>query len=134
MDCIFCKIVNKEIPSYVIHEDEKVQIFLDVNPEVNGHMLIIPRQHYSDINDINPEIISHMFMVGKEMYKLLLKTFKVQGVTFVQNNGCCQDIKHFHIHIIPRYKEDYKVKPIYINRNKMALTEVHELLLNNKEK
>ena len=58
-DCIFCKIVNNEIKSSTIYEDDLVKVFLDVNPNTNGHMLIIPKKHYENVLEIPTEIVSH---------------------------------------------------------------------------
>ncbi len=131
MDCLFCKIISGEVPSYTIYEDDIVIVFLDINPNVNGHMLIAPKKHYTDINDIDNDIIIHMLEICRKMYALLIKTFKAEGVTLVQNNGCSQDIKHFHMHIIPRCSEDKKLEPTYVNPNKMPLEAVKNMLIKN---
>lgn len=107
MDCIFCKIVNGEIPSYTIYEDEFVKCFLDINPDVNGHLLIIPKKHFKDIDDINELILTKIFNVAKKMKKLLEDKLNINGLTFIQNNGDVQEIKHFHLHLKPYYN----VKP-----------------------
>jgi histidine triad (HIT) family protein len=115
MDCIFCKIINKDIPSYTVYEDNVVKVFLDINPTSNGHMLIVPKTHYKDIEDIDLEVLNYINKIKKDMYKLLVSKLNVDGVTISQNNGLGQDIKHFHIHLIPRYKENElkNVKEIY---------------------
>ena len=69
MECIFCKIINEEIPSYTIYEDDKVKAFLDIEPDVNGHTLIIPKKHYQDIEDIdidNYDSFDLLYLVGKK--------------------------------------------------------------------
>lgn len=104
MNCIFCKIINGEIPSYTIYEDEMVKAFLDVNPDSNGHTLIVPKQHYQDIEDIPDDVLLHVFQVAKKIKQLLEEKLKIDGVTFVQNNGIVQEVKHFHLHIKPCYK------------------------------
>ncbi|MDD4035917.1 MAG: HIT domain-containing protein [Bacilli bacterium] len=106
MDCLFCKIIKGEIPSYTIYEDDLVKVFLDIHPCTNGHMLIIPKEHYVNINDIDLEVLKHINNIAKEMYKLLENKLNVDGITIVQNNGSAQEIKHFHTHIIPRYIND----------------------------
>jgi len=131
MNCIFCKIINNEIPSYTIYEDEIVKVFLDINPSVNGHMLIIPKKHFLDITDIDNEILAHMVMIEKRMFSLLKKSFQVDGVTFVQNNGCSQEVKHFHIHVIPRCLNENILEPQYINHDKITLDEAFTQLISN---
>lgn len=103
MDCIFCKIINKEIPSYTIYEDEIVKVFLDVNPNTNGHMLIVPKKHTIDITTIDDDTYLHIKKVSLEMKKLVEDKLEADGVTFAQNNGCCQDVKHYHMHLVPKY-------------------------------
>ncbi len=105
MDCLFCKIANGDIPSYTIYEDDVVKCFLDINPDSNGHCLIIPKKHFKDLDDINDETICYMFEKIKDIKKLLEKKLNTDGITLIQNNGDIQDVKHFHIHLKPYYKE-----------------------------
>ena len=106
-DCLFCKIIKGEIPSKTIYEDEIVKVFLDINPSTNGDLLIVPKKHYENINDIDEGIIVHSLKLTREkLYPLLKEKLKCDGLTIVENNDYGQDIKHFHIHLTPRYKED----------------------------
>ena len=106
MDCIFCKIINGDIPSYKLYEDDIVLCFLDVNPESNGHCLIIPKDHYKDLDSIPMEVLSHIMKISKEMKKLLEEKLNVDGVTLIQNNGEVQEVKHYHLHLKPYYKNN----------------------------
>lgn len=106
MDCLFCKIINKEIPSYTIYEDELVKVFLDINPTSNGHMLIVPKKHYENMLDIDDKLMSHIHKISIKMYKLLKEKLDIDGLTLVQNNMYGQDVKHYHLHLIPRYNKD----------------------------
>ena len=103
---IFCKIVKGEIPSKTIYEDYKVLVILDVNPRGNGHSLIIPKKHYKDLYDIDNETLIHIFDVAKKIGDMLEDKLHCNGITLEQNNGICQEVKHFHLHVIPRYKYD----------------------------
>lgn len=106
-DCIFCKIVNKEINSSTVYEDELVKVFLDVNPITNGHMLIIPKKHHENILDMDNEVIMHSIKLIKEkLYPLVKTKLNCDGLTISQNNFYGQEVKHFHIHVIPRYTND----------------------------
>jgi len=105
MDCIFCKIINNEIPSYTIYEDEKVKVFLDVNPKSCGHCLIIPKTHFKDLEDIDLNILTHIMEVAKQINNKLELKLNINGLQLVQNNGEIQEVKHFHLHLIPYYKE-----------------------------
>ena len=115
MDCLFCKIVNGEIPSYKIYEDELVYAFLDINPDSNGHTLLIPKKHYLDMSDIPLDTLTHIFKVAKELKVMLEEKLNADGLTFIQNNGDVQEVKHFHLHLKPYHKNnDIKdVKEIY---------------------
>lgn len=119
MECIFCKIVNGEIPSYKIYEDETTLAFLDVNPDVNGHTLIIPKKHYQDLFDIDDETLIHIMNVAKKINKLLKEKLQIDGLTLVQNNGLKQEVKHFHLHLKPQYKNENK---------KLSPKEVYDIL------
>ena len=109
MECIFCKIIKGEIPSYTIYEDDVVKVFLDVNPDSNGHTLIVPKKHYLDLYDIPLDVLSHINKVSKEIAKLLTCKLHADGITLVQNNGILQAIKHYHLHLIPKYKNEEKI-------------------------
>ena len=106
MDCIFCKIVSGDIPSYTVYEDEIVKVFLDISPITEGHMLVIPKKHYTDIKDIPMDVIMHCQEVAKNMFTLLKEKLNVEGLSLTQNNEYGQEIKHYHLHLIPRYKDD----------------------------
>ncbi len=109
---IFCKIINGEIPSYTIYEDEVVKVFLDVNPDVNGHTLIVPKKHILDIYDMDKETLNHIFEITKKIDKLLREKLKAEGLTLVQNNGLLQEVKHFHLHLKPQYSQKQTLKKV----------------------
>lgn len=104
MNCVFCKIINGDIPSYTIYEDDIVKVFLDINPDSNGHMLIIPKEHILDLDEIDIDTLSHIMAVAKKMKKLLEEKLNIDGLTLIQNNGYVQDVKHYHLHLKPYYK------------------------------
>ena len=106
MECIFCKIIKGEIPSYKIYEDDKIYAFLDINPYSNGHTLIIPKEHTLDITTIDTNTLNHIMDKSKDIAKLLTNKLNSDGYTLIQNNGFVQEIKHFHLHVIPKYIKD----------------------------
>ena len=106
MDCIFCKIINGDIPSYTLYEDELIKVFLDVNPISNGHSLIVPKKHFTDIKDIDLEILTHIQKIVKELFPKYKEKLNCDGITLCQNNEYGQEVKHYHLHIIPRYEND----------------------------
>ena len=123
MDCIFCKIINNEIPSYTLYEDDIVKVFLDISPSTNGHCLIIPKKHYTNLVDIDMETLNHINKTAKEMYALLKEKLNCDGLTISQNNDYGQEVKHYHMHITPRYKKD----GLEHNYNKKELRPLEEI-------
>lgn len=106
-NCIFCKIIKGEMPSKTIYEDEIIKVIMNINPISNGHLLVLPKNHIVDINDMNDKIINHSFnIIKKELYPMLKEKLNCKGLTVCQNNELGQEIKHFHIHLIPRYEND----------------------------
>ena len=105
MECLFCKIINGEIPAYKVYEDNIVLAFLDISPDSNGHTLIIPKKHYLDLDDIDMETLSHIMGVAKKLKKLLEEKLNIDGLTLIQNSGKIQEVTHFHLHLKPYYKD-----------------------------
>ena len=120
MDCIFCKIINGDIPCYKIYEDDKILAFLDVNPVSCGHTLIIPKEHTLDVLSIDNNILINIVDKAKDIANLLTDKLNADGFTLVQNNGIAQEVKHFHLHVIPKYN-----KKVTLN-----IEEVHKKILN----
>ena len=107
---VFCKIVNGEIPSYTIYEDEIVKCFLDINPDCNGHTLIIPKKHYQDLYDIDNEVLNHIMRIAKELSIKIQPHLNCNGFTLIQNNGDVQEVKHFHLHLKPYYNSKQELR------------------------
>lgn len=110
MNCIFCKIIAGEIPSYKIYEDDEILALLDVNPVNPGHTLIIPKTHTLDMTTINDDILIKILNKSRDVSRILEKKMNADGFTLVQNNGIAQEIKHFHLHVIPKYNKNIKMK------------------------
>lgn len=117
MDCIFCKIANKEIPSYKIYEDDVVYAFLDINPDSDGHTLIIPKKHYQDLDDIDLDTLNSIYSAAKKVKKLLEEKLHCEGMSLLQNNGFVQEVKHYHLHLKPFYKEKKTIELIKHSEN-----------------
>jgi histidine triad (HIT) family protein len=107
-DCVFCKIVSKEIPSEVLYENDKVISVLDINPIHFGHALIIPKQHYKDFLDLPDETYHSILQAAKIVTQALVQSLKLEGYNLFSNNGTIagQSVFHFHLHITPRYRND----------------------------
>lgn len=108
MECIFCKITNGEIPSTTLYEDNDFRVILDVNPASKGHTLILPKKHAENLYDLPDETASKALVLAKNMASKIEKALECDGLNLVQNNGetAGQTVFHFHMHIIPRYKND----------------------------
>ena len=116
MECVFCKIVIGEIPCKKIYEDDNVLLFLDINPYSLGHTLIIPKKHVLDFETIDEELLMNILKVAKNISKLVCDKLGADGYKLIQNNGLAQEVKHFHLHIIP----------VYNNEKKMSIDEVYK--------
>ena len=108
MNCIFCKIINKEIPSKIIYEDDLVIAILDLSQATYGHTLVMPKKHYANIYEIDNDTLAHLIKVVKELAIKLKNKLHADGINILNNNdeAAGQTIMHYHIHILPRYKND----------------------------
>lgn len=114
-DCIFCKIVKGEIPAEKVWEDSKFLAFLDANPRIKGHSLVIPKKHFDTFMDLDKETSSNYFDAIKKTAETLIKKYNADGFNIVLNNGesAGQIIPHAHFHIIPRKKGDKKILDLF---------------------
>lgn len=108
MDCIFCKIVEQEIPSARIYEDRRFLAFLDINPINKGHLLVIPKEHYDNLLMAPVDIVKDIMPVIKRLADALMNGLGAGGFNLTLNNGQAagQLVNHLHFHIIPRFKDD----------------------------
>jgi histidine triad (HIT) family protein len=127
-ECIFCKIVNGEIPSRITFENEFILAFLDIFPISKGHTIIIPKNHYSNLEDIPDDQLSEIYKVVKILAIKIHKKLKIDGYNVLQNNftAAGQVIEHFHVHIIPRNLNDNKFQ-IEIPRTQASEDELDEI-------
>ena len=102
-DCIFCKIINKEIPCDKIYENDSFFAFLDIEPVSSGHLLVIPKKHFVWMQEADDETVSEIFKLVK---KLMLSIKNGLSCDYVQVSVGGTDLPHFHIHLIPRYFSD----------------------------
>jgi histidine triad (HIT) family protein len=107
-DCIFCKIVNKEIPAKVLYENETLMVFMDINPATYGHLLVIPKDHYQDTSDTPDEVLQKIIVTAKEYGIKSKEKLGADGFNIVNASGkdAQQSVFHLHYHVVPRYKED----------------------------
>lgn len=110
-NCIFCKIIGGEIPSHVLYEDEQFKVILDVNPATKGHALILPKEHYANLYELPEETAADAMKLAQRMMRKMTEKLDCDGFNIVQNNGeaAGQTVFHFHMHLIPRYKNDGEI-------------------------
>ena len=105
-ECIFCNIINKKSDSYIVYENELVMAILDIDPINEGHILLVTKKHYLDLDEIPEDEIKTIFVCAKKIIKALKKVYKLDGYSIMQNGGKFNEIGHFHLHIFPRYYSD----------------------------
>ena len=107
-NCIFCKIVNGDLPSMKVYEDEFTLAFMDIAEDVDGHICVIPKKHFESILDCDNETLSHLIDAVKNVSLHLTENCGYEGVNLLNASGKAADqsVPHFHIHIIPRKTND----------------------------
>ena len=107
-ECIFCKIISKEIPSSIAYEDEHVLAFMDIRPVTKGHLLVVPKRHAQLITQLDDETGAKLFPVVMKMDRALrqLPGVKDISVHIADGPAAQQEVPHVHIHLIPRYEND----------------------------
>ena len=118
-NCIFCKILKGEIPSKKIYEDDKVIVIMDVNPVVDGHVLVIPKEHRTDFTELTQDEVTHIYGVANKLTPILMGKLGATSMTFTVNYGDAQAVKHFHLHLLP----DYSIK-----EKSRTVEEVYEII------
>lgn len=108
--CLFCGIVAGAIPSVKVAEDDVTYAFMDINPASDGHLLVIPKRHSTDLTDIPPDDLSAVTVAAQRIAKAAMAELGAQGVNLL---NCCgavawQSVFHFHLHVIPRYTDKDK--------------------------
>lgn len=107
-DCVFCKIINEEIPSNTIYENSEFKVIMDIAPATKGHVLILPKEHFKDIYEIDAITAGKLFQLATVVARALKEVLHYDGMNVLQNNGLIagQTVYHFHMHLIPRYEGD----------------------------
>ena len=131
MDCIFCKIIKGDIPSYTIYEDDIVKVFLDVNPMSPGHMLIIPKKHFENILEVDAQTLAHVMQVTQNLAKQIVEKLNAKGLNILTNTNevAGQTVHHFHVHILPRYDEKELVIEFNDHSQDVDLDEVYQKIV-----
>ena len=104
MSCIFC---HKELlATDIVYEDEMVMAFMDMDPINTGHVLLVTKEHYLDVDEIPDELLAHLMLVSKKIVAALKRIYHADGYSIMQNGGKFNDVGHYHLHIFPRYEND----------------------------
>lgn len=131
-NCIFCKIINKQIPSSVVYEDEDVIAFLDISQATNGHTLILPKKHYSNLLEIDDELLAKITKTAKMLANSMKDSLGAKGFNLVNNCNeiAGQSVMHFHLHLIPRYdQKEFIIEPKEANKD-FDLKKIQEQIKN----
>lgn len=130
MDCIFCKIIKGEIPCYKIYEDDYVLAFLDIAGDVDGHTLVIPKKHVINILDCDNKTLSSVFNAVQKIAKHYVDDCGYDGVNIFNANdeSAQQSVFHFHVHIVPRKKDDGLDAFPHFDGAKEQIEDVHNRL------
>ncbi|NLF92736.1 MAG: HIT family protein [Oligosphaeraceae bacterium] len=107
-DCVFCKIIQGEIPCSKVYEDDLVLAFLDIAPFNYGHALIVPKDHHHSITTLPQEYLTRMMCIAPKIAVAQMRELKAEGFNLLLNNGRCagQEVPHCHLHVIPRLVDD----------------------------
>lgn len=126
--CIFCEIINGNIPSYKIYEDEVCMAFLDISQATIGHTLIVPKTHFENIFELDEKVMEHLGKIVVKLSKHLKNTLGLSALNVLNNNGvnAGQTVNHFHIHLIPRYNDSDLT--IHFNSNELSKEDFNNLL------
>lgn len=133
MDCIFCKILNNEIPSRKVFEDEDFIAILDAFPANEGHILVIPKKHFTNIFEIDAETMAKAYKIAKNIADKIKDKLGIENINILQNNGTIagQSVHHFHIHIIPRKENDtVTIKSEIVKISEERLNKIKDILSN----
>lgn len=105
-DCIFCKVIAKEIPGYFIIEDGDVVAFLDIFGSIDGHVLVVPRKHGRSIQDFSKEELGEIMDTARKVSLKMERSLGAESITIGINHKEEKGVPHLHVHLIPRYKDD----------------------------
>lgn len=127
MDCIFCKVVSKELAAPVVFEDDLTTAFLDHRPLFPGHCLLVPKQHFETLSDLPSRLIKPLFEHAQLLAAAVEAAMNAQGTFVAMNNRVSQSVPHLHIHVVPRRKGD-GLKGFFWPRTKYASqTEIEQV-------
>lgn len=104
--CVFCQIINKQVPAHIVYEDDMVISFLDIEPIREGHVLIVPKLHVDSLDKLPDDMIAGVMRVAKKVVVAHREIYGNEGYSMMQNGGKYCDFGHVHFHVFPRYDND----------------------------
>ena len=118
MECVFCH--KEKLVTDIVYEDELVMAFMDMDPINEGHVLLVPKEHYLDADEMPDETLTHLMLVSKKIVSAIKDIYKPDGYSIMQNGGKFNEVGHYHMHIFPRYEGDgfgwtYREAPKAVN-------------------
>ncbi len=124
--CIFCKIINNEIPSYKVYEDDEFLAILDIAQTTNGHTLVFPKKHIKDILEIDNKTLEKLIVLTKNLSNKIVTNMNATGLNILNNTNesAGQSVHHIHFHIIPRYDENDEVTISFDRKSEFNLQEI----------
>lgn len=127
--CLGCQLANGQVQAHVVYENEWLTVILDIAPLNEGHVLLLPKRHVSEMDDMSEETSAAMLKASMKMSQLIKKLYQPDGVTILQNGGAFNDLGHVHVHVFPRYIGDgfswLEPEDRNDNRNRLAETKLH---------
>jgi len=136
-DCLFCKIIQKEIPAQIVFEDEGTMAVLDVSPRAPGHTMVLPKKHAAHILELNEKSVGTVFLAVRRVTAALQRAFAPDGFTIGINHGHAagQAIDHLHVHIIPRWSDDggHSIHSLVTNSPRESLEEIRSKIVKTFE-
>ncbi|MEC2158734.1 HIT family protein [Virgibacillus halodenitrificans] len=132
IDCLGCILANKVQPTNIVYENDYVTCFLDHAPFNEGHTLILPKQHFVDVDELDNETASAIMSACILLSKALKQLYKPDGITVTQNGGIFNELTHYHMHVVPRYKNqsfsDFYTEDAVLDENIRGLSDTKNLL------
>ncbi|WP_033826780.1 HIT family protein [Bacillus andreraoultii] len=130
--CLGCSLANKTEPVNIVYENDYVTCFLDHEPFNEGHTLILPKKHFVDVDKLDNETASAIMSASILISKALKQLYKPDGITVTQNGGIFNELTHYHMHVVPRYKNqsfaDFYNEDVVLNGNIRELSYTKNLL------
>lgn len=136
MECLGCRIAHRIEPDvHVVYENQYLSVVLDIAPFNEGHILILPKNHYHDLEEIDEITLTEIMKASVGLSRKLKKVFNPDGITICQNGGIFNDLGHYHMHLIPRYKHDgfSWSEPIIDHKAGSRLKETQQKLVKEEE-